>query len=90
MTTDEPRVLFAGKRRVGRPKGTGRPRPKNPEPAAFAALRLIRPKKLAALFDVNQSTLIRWRKQGLLPKPVEIGGVIGWTEEVLREFLKRR
>lgn len=52
--------------------------------------RLYRTERLAELFDVDPSTIWRWRKSGELPPPVEIGGVHGWTEEQLREVIERR
>jgi predicted DNA-binding transcriptional regulator AlpA len=50
-------------------------------------LRLFRPTRLARLLGVDPSTIWRWRKTGVLPPPVEIGGIIGWTEEMLRDVL---
>lgn len=46
--------------------------------------RLYRPSRLAELLDVHESTIWRWRQRGILPPPVEIGGIRGWTDEMLR------
>jgi predicted DNA-binding transcriptional regulator AlpA len=40
---------------------------------------LFRPQRLAELLDVDRSCIWRWRRDGVLPEPVEIGGVKGWT-----------
>lgn len=53
-------------------------------------LRLYRPRRLAHLLDVDESTVWRWRKSGVLPPPVEIGGVRGWTEAQLQAVFARR
>jgi predicted DNA-binding transcriptional regulator AlpA len=52
--------------------------------------RLYRVERLADLFDVDRATIWRWRKAGLLPPFVEIGGVSGLTEEQVSEVLKQR
>jgi predicted DNA-binding transcriptional regulator AlpA len=48
---------------------------------------LYRPHRLARLLDVDPSTIWRWRQQGVLPEPVVIGGVRGWTEAQLQHLL---
>lgn len=52
--------------------------------------RLYRPKRLAELLDVNLSTLWRWRQRGVLPPPVKIGGIVGWTETQVAKLLQER
>jgi predicted DNA-binding transcriptional regulator AlpA len=61
-----------------------------PEVARTSTLRLIRPSRLAALLDCDRSTVSRWQQTGVLPPPVQIGGVRGWFEHDLRELLERR
>lgn len=51
-------------------------------------LRLYRPSRVAALFDVDQTTVWRWKRDGILPPPIEIAGVSGWTHEQLATLLK--
>jgi predicted DNA-binding transcriptional regulator AlpA len=54
-------------------------------------LHIIRPKRLAELFDVNMTTIWRWRKAGVLPPPVQIGpGIKGWTEDEIAELIEQR
>jgi predicted DNA-binding transcriptional regulator AlpA len=51
-------------------------------------VRLYRPTRLAKLFDIDLSTLWRWEKLGLLPRPVQIGpGFKAWTEPDLKAWL---
>jgi predicted DNA-binding transcriptional regulator AlpA len=52
--------------------------------------RIYRPERLAELFGVDRATIWRWRKAGLLPPFVQIGGVSGLTEEQVSEVLKQR
>lgn len=52
-------------------------------------LRLFRPTRLARLLGVDASTIWRWRRDGVLPPPVEVGGITGWTEEQIREVLHK-
>jgi predicted site-specific integrase-resolvase len=63
-------------------------RERQPEP--LSPLRLYRPSRLAKLLDVNPSTLWRWRKNGVLPAPVCIGGVHGWTHDQIAKLLSNR
>jgi len=50
-------------------------------------LRLYRTLRLAKLWDVDPATIWRWRQQGILPAPVRVGGVTGWTEEQLKSVM---
>jgi len=52
--------------------------------------RIYRTHRLAELFDVDPSTIWKWRQNGTLPEPVRIGGVHGWTEDQLEELFARR
>lgn len=51
-------------------------------------LRLYRPSTVAELLSVDQSTLWRWRRDGLIEEPIKVGGIIGWTHEQLQRMLK--
>jgi predicted DNA-binding transcriptional regulator AlpA len=50
-------------------------------------LRLYRTVRLAKLWDVDPATIWRWRQQGILPPPVHVGGITGWTEEQLKTVI---
>jgi predicted DNA-binding transcriptional regulator AlpA len=69
---------------------TGQPEDKVVVPRPLHPLTLFRPHRLAALLGVNPSTVWRWRQQGVLPAPVEIAGIHGWTQQQIEEVLKRR
>jgi hypothetical protein len=48
--------------------------------SASHPLQVYRPHRVAQLFDVDESTVLAWRKDGVLPEPaVRIGRVFGWT-----------
>jgi hypothetical protein len=47
---------------------------------------LYRPGRLCVLFDVDRSTLAKWRKQGLLPPFTKIAGVEGLTGQQILDF----
>lgn len=51
-------------------------------------LRLYRPSRVAALLDVDLATVWRWRRDGVLPPPVEIAGIKGWTSQQLSKLLR--
>jgi predicted DNA-binding transcriptional regulator AlpA len=53
-------------------------------------LRLYRTHRLAELLDVNPSTIWKWRRRGILPEPVHIGGVHAWTEAQLQAVFDKR
>jgi hypothetical protein len=58
--------------------------------AAFEGhpLRLYTPTRLADLFDVDQSTLHRWEKAGLVPKRITLpSGKRMWSENQLKSWL---
>ena len=69
-----------------------RAHPKTIQATAFAANphRIYRPGRLAELFDVDDVTIWRWSRDGILPKYVEIGGIRGLTEEQVTQFLEQR
>ena len=52
--------------------------------------RLYRVGRVAKLFDVDKSTVWRWKKTGVLPPPAAIfPGFEAWTEEQIQEVIKR-
>lgn len=53
-------------------------------------LRLYRVGRLAELFDVDRATIWRWRKSGVLPLFVKIGGIEGLTEQQVQKLLEQR
>lgn len=69
--------LVQGRRRIG-------------DLAAPHPFQLFRTKRLAKLFDVDKSTIWRWRQSGVLPEFVVIGGVTGLTSEQVARVLAQR
>ena len=54
-------------------------------------LKHLRAKELSELLSVNPSTLWRWRRQNILPQPVEIGpNVVAWSHESIQQWLKEK
>jgi predicted DNA-binding transcriptional regulator AlpA len=52
------------------------------------ALRLYSPSRVANLFEIDTSTLWRWREQGLMPKPITLpSGKKVWREPDLKSWL---
>lgn len=45
---------------------------------------------LAARFGVGKKTIRRWRTDGELPAPIELGGVLRWHPEDLEVWLQAR
>jgi predicted DNA-binding transcriptional regulator AlpA len=54
---------------------------------AHHPLRLYRVARLATLLDVNEATLWKWRQRGILPEPVKIGSIEGWTRQQIEYLL---
>lgn len=75
-------------REAANPKKNAARRARRDQLVADHPLRLYRPTRLAALLDVNEATIWRWRKQGRLPKPVTVAGVTGWTHDQIASLLK--
>ena len=69
--------LLKGRRRLG-------------DSASPHPFQLFRTDRLAQLFDVNESTIWRWRQNGVLPAFVEIGGIRGLTSEQVAQVLAQR
>lgn len=52
---------------------------------------IIRPGQLASLLSVARSTILRWRKVGVLPPPRVLGpGVTGWPRREIDEWIASR
>lgn len=49
---------------------------------------LIRPQVLAGQLGIGRSTLWRWVRNGILPRPVRIGGIAGWRQEDIQEAIE--
>jgi len=49
---------------------------------------LYRVSEVSKILSVSQSTIWRWTKAGLFPKPKKIGGrVTVWTRDSIEEFI---
>jgi excisionase family DNA binding protein len=48
---------------------------------------MLSAKALADLLDVDAKTVRRWREEGRLPEPIQIGGVIRWRAEDIDDWL---
>jgi hypothetical protein len=79
-------------RTAGRKPAESKWRRKRPasETLDFHPLQLFRPGRICDLFDVDRSTFVRWRRQGVLPPFIKIGGIEGLTGEQLQRFLTQR
>lgn len=49
---------------------------------------LLTANDLARVFQVDQKTIRRWKDEGRLPEPVQIGGVVRWHPGVLDAWLR--
>jgi prophage regulatory protein len=51
-------------------------------------LKYLREKQVLEILPVNRSTLWRWVKQGLFPKPFKVSkGVTVWRQDQLEAFV---
>jgi predicted DNA-binding transcriptional regulator AlpA len=57
---------------------------------ADSPYRLYRTRRICELFDVDASTVWRWQRTGVLPPPIQVGGVKGWPEPVIQGLLKQQ
>lgn len=54
-------------------------------------VRIIRASEAADKIGVSVTTLWRWQRAGLMPRPRSIGpNVTGWTEAELEEWIESR
>jgi predicted DNA-binding transcriptional regulator AlpA len=52
--------------------------------------RIYRVGRLAKLLDVDPATIWKWySRERILPPPIELGGVRGWTEAQLKDVFDR-
>lgn len=49
----------------------------------------LRVREVSERFGVAVSTVWRWADQGILPKPIKIGGQTRWVEAEILEVIKR-
>ncbi|MFM5518989.1 helix-turn-helix transcriptional regulator [Aeromonas dhakensis] len=50
---------------------------------------IIRPAELAQELGVSSMTLLRWRRQGILPPVINLGPrLIGWERTAINQWLK--
>lgn len=52
---------------------------------------IVRPNELAKMLGVSTVTLWSWRRQGILPEPMQLGPrFIGWTSDTLNDWLQEK
>lgn len=52
---------------------------------------LLRPANLAKKLNVNLVTLWRWRRQGKIPQPINLGGrLIAWRKSTIEDWLSEK
>jgi len=56
--------------------------------ADLKKLFLIRPRILAGALGIGRSTLWRWVRQGILPRPIRIRGISGWPPEDVEALIE--
>lgn len=53
--------------------------------------QIVRPNQLAQDLGVSLCTLWRWRQQGKMPQPMQLGPrLVGWKRETIEEWLKNQ
>ena len=52
--------------------------------------KLLSDRELSHLLSVSRSTLWRWTSQGILPKPLKIGGASRWRGDEIEVFIDRQ
>ena len=43
--------------------------------------------QVSQLFSVSISTVRRWEKRGILPRPIRIGRAVRWKSEIIKGLL---
>ncbi len=57
----------------------------------MTGLRIVRVAQAAQLLGVSRSTLWRWVRDGLMPRPIRLGPVArGWNQTDLERWLSER
>jgi predicted DNA-binding transcriptional regulator AlpA len=51
---------------------------------------LFRVNRLATIFDCDRATIWRWRRDGVLPEPISVGGITGWTHSQIEHLIAQR
>ncbi|WP_421254554.1 helix-turn-helix transcriptional regulator [Aeromonas sp. 600948] len=52
---------------------------------------IIRPAQLALELGVSKTTLWRWRNEGVLPHPINLGPrLVGWERTVINQWIESR
>ena len=62
--------------------------PPDSDATTDSAPGLLSAADLARLFQVQEKTIRRWRDEGRLPEPVQIGGVVRWHAGELDAWLR--
>ncbi len=57
----------------------------------MSVIKIHRPASAAEQLGISRSTLWRWVKMGIVPKPIKLGSqAVGWQEKTLLEYIKSR
>lgn len=56
---------------------------------AFDQRLLVSADSLAFCLDTDRSTIRRWAKSGIMPKPLKVGGRVLWDAECIREWIRQ-
>jgi predicted DNA-binding transcriptional regulator AlpA len=51
--------------------------------------KILTDRQVAARFGVNRSSVWRWVKLGILPKPIKIGGSTRWMAAEIRAVIEK-
>lgn len=52
---------------------------------------IIRPDQLAEALGVSRTTLWRWRNQGIIPHPINLGPrLVGWEISVINQWIESK
>lgn len=56
---------------------------------AFDKRLLVSADSLGFCLDTDVSTIRRWAKSGVMPKPLKVGGRVLWDAEAIREWIEQ-
>ena len=63
----------------------------NPEQPSGPPTRFLRMSQVQARTGLSRSTIRRWVKRGLFPRPVRLGEcVLGWIEAEIDQWIRER